>query len=94
MVDIYKVTLKNGGNCMASLNFPDNLFDVNENQIHEDDVIFDGKDYYRIYWNQKQPQVEAFSPTYGYLHNITPSDLSKFKRIGTYKECEYLLIVD
>lgn len=74
--------------------FPNNLFDKNGAQIQEDDVVFDEQHYFRIYWNKQHPQVEAFSPTYGYLHNLTPCNVSKFKRIGTYEECENLLIVD
>jgi len=79
---------------MKATNFPANLFDKHGTSINEDDVIFNGEHYFRIYWNKKQPQVEAISPTYGYLHNLSQKDLSTFERIGTFKECEHLLIVD
>lgn len=75
-------------------NFPNNLVDKHGQLIKEDDVIFDGKNYFRIYWNEKQPQVEAISPTYGYLHNLSQDALKSFERIGTFKDCEHLLIVD
>lgn len=75
--------------------FPNNLFDKNRIQINEDDVITkDDINYFRIYWNNTQSQVEAISPTYGYLHNLTPQDISFFKRIGTFEEVEHLMIVD
>ena len=74
--------------------FPNNLTDKSGNKISEDDVIFDGEDYFRIYWNDRQPQVEAISPTYGYLHNLSQDELKRFERIGTFDECEHLMIVD
>jgi hypothetical protein len=75
-------------------NFPNNLIDKQGQRIAEDDVIFDGNNYFRIYWNEKQPQVEAISPTYGYLHNLSQDELKNFERIGTFQECEHLMIVD
>ena len=74
--------------------FPNNLVDKLGQNIQENDVIFDGKNYFRIYYNEKQPQVEAISPTYGYLHNLSQDKLNKFERIGTFKECEHLMVVD
>lgn len=74
--------------------FPNNLVDKYEQLIREDDVIFDGENYFRIYWNERQPQIEAISPTYGYLHNLSQDTLKIFERIGTFQECEHLLIVD
>ena len=74
--------------------FPDNLVDKYGKPIKEDDVIYDGKDYYTIYWNELHPQVEAFSPTYGYIHNLTNETLAKFERIGTSEECEDIMTVD
>ena len=71
--------------------FPNNLVDKNGQPISDDDVIFDGQDYFRIYWNPRFPQVEAISPTYGYLHNLSQDDLNKFERCGTFGECEHLL---
>ena len=75
-------------------NFPKSLTDKNGNAIGEDDIIFDGEHYFRIYWNERQPQVEAISPTYGYLHNLTQEDVAKFERIGTFDEHEQLMQVD
>ena len=74
--------------------FPQNLVDKNGTSINEDDVIFNGEHYFRIYWNKKQPQVEAISPTYGYLHNLIPDDVAKFERAGTFEECEHLMAID
>lgn len=76
------------------LNFPIDLTDKNGNIVNEDDVIFNGEHYFRIYWNTKQPQVEAISPTYGYLHELTKEDILQFERVGTFKEVEHLLVVD
>lgn len=36
-------------------NFLNNLVDKHGQPIKEEDVIFDGKNYFRIYWNEKQP---------------------------------------
>lgn len=76
------------------LNFPIDLTDKNGNIVNEDDVIFNGEHYFRIYWNTKQPQVEAISPTYGYLQINTKEDILQFERVGTFKEVEHLLVVD
>lgn len=77
-----------------STGFPSDFIDKNGTQIHEDDVITDGNAYYRIYWNEKQPQVEAISCTHGYLHNLSQKDLAQFERIGSYAENEHLLECD
>ncbi|MCL2098332.1 MAG: hypothetical protein FWH23_06195 [Bacteroidales bacterium] len=74
--------------------FPNNLFDKDGNRVKADDVIFEEKNYFRVYWNEKQPQVEAFSPSYGYIHNLTAKDILRFKRIGTFEEAEHLMVVD
>ena len=74
--------------------FPNNLVDKLGQKIQESDVIFDGENYFRIYYNPRHPQVEAISPTYGYLHNLSQGDLNKFERIGPFKECEHLLFGD
>lgn len=79
---------------MADSNFPNNLIDKYERSVQEDDVIFDGENYFRIYWNPRQPQVEAISPTYGYLHNLSQDVLKKYERIGTFQECEHLMFGD
>lgn len=79
---------------MNKTKFPTTLLDKNGAHIHEDDVIYNGEHYFRIYWNEKQPQVEAISPTYGYLHELTPKDVSNFERIGTFEEAEHLMVVD
>lgn len=79
---------------MMNSKFPNDLIDKDGTSVKEDDVIFYGENYFRIYWNEKQPQVEAISPTYGYLHNLSQDEIKKFKRIGTFKECEHLMTVD
>ena len=78
---------------MAFSEFPNNLVDKTGQRIYEDDVIYDGEDYYRIYWNERFPQVEAIGGG-GYLHNITQKDLSRFERIGPFEENEELMIFD
>lgn len=74
--------------------FPTNLVDNKGVLINEDSVIYNGKDYYRIYWNSRQPQVEAISCTNGYLHNITQDDLNHFELIGTYEDYKHLFECD
>ena len=71
---------------MNAINFPINLVDRNSNPVKEDDVTFNGEHYFRIYWNEKQPQVEAIIPIYGYLHNLSQDELNHFERIGTFAE--------
>lgn len=73
--------------------FPSNLVDKNGQRIYEDDVIYDGEDYYRIYWNDRFPQVEAIGGG-GYIHNLTQKDLSRFERIGPFEANEELMIFD
>lgn len=79
---------------MAISEFPGNLVDKNGQRIYEDDVIYDGVNYFRIYWNPRFPQVEAIGGPNGYVHDITQKDLSRFIRIGPFKEHEVLMIVD
>ena len=69
---------------MALSVFPDNLFDKNGQRIYEDDVMYDGENYYRIYWNSLHPNVEAVGGPNGYIHNLTQKDLSHFVRIGPF----------
>ncbi len=78
---------------MVVSEFPDNLVDKNGQRIYEDDVIYDGEDYFRIYWNPRFPQVEAIGGR-GYIHDITQKDLSYFVRIGPFEEYEELMIFD
>lgn len=79
---------------MAVSEFPTDLVDKNGQRIYEDDVIYDGEDYYRIYWNERFPQVEAIGGPGGYIHNLTQKDLSRFVRIGPFEEHQFLMIVD
>lgn len=81
-------------NMENKLLFPDNFIDKYGAKINEDDVIYDGKNYFRIYWNERQSQVEAISPTYGYLHNIKKDFLINFERVGSFTECEKLMETD
>lgn len=74
--------------------FPTNLYDKNGIPINEDDVISDGKNYFRCYWNSPTNEVAAFSPTYGYIEDTSKENLSAFERIGSYKECEHLMNSD
>lgn len=68
--------------------FPTDLHDKNGEILHEDDVIYDGKNHYHIYWNELHPQVEGFSPICGYIHNLTQKELSLFVRVGTMNEIQ------
>lgn len=72
----------------TEIKFPADLHDKYGNPIHEDDVIYDGKNHFVIYWNKLHPQVEAYSPTFGYMHDLSQSDLNHFVRCGTMKEIE------
>lgn len=76
---------------MKDNKFPTDIFDKNGVLISEDDVISDGKHYFRCYWNSPTNEVAAFSPTYGYIDDTSKTNLSTFERIGTYKECAHLL---
>lgn len=71
---------------MKELQFPESLVDKNGNRIYDDDVIFDGKHYFRIYWDNKNLSVEAISPTFGYLRSPNTEYYSKYERIGAFKE--------
>ncbi len=71
--------------------FPTNLIDKAGKTIHEDDVIFDGENYFRVFWNDPTNEVAAFSTTYGYLEDTSKDNLSRLERIGTFDECEHLM---
>ncbi len=74
--------------------FPKDILDKNGTPIREDDVIYDGNDLYRVYWDSQHYEIEAFSPTCGYLEDTSKENLSKFERIGTFEECKQSMIVD
>jgi hypothetical protein len=59
--------------------------------LYQNDIVFDNEDYYRIYFNESVQQIEAYCCTKGYLHNLTPEEVRKFKRIGTCEEFPELL---
>ena len=65
--------------------FPNDLVDKNGDRIYEDDIIYNGEDYYRIYWNSLHPNVEAIGSR-GYIHDLTQKGLSHFVRIGPFEE--------
>lgn len=78
-------------------NFPDDLFDINDKQINNDDVITDQEDYYRIWFDEVNEEVVAFSPTAGYLDSkyLDPAVIKHFfERIGTFEECEHIILPD
>lgn len=77
---------------MCENKFPQNLLDKNGKKINEDDVIFDGKHYFRIYWDNIHSSVEAISPTFGYLRDPNKENYSKYERIGTFQEAESLIL--
>lgn len=77
---------------MNKKKFPDNLFDKNGTKINEDDVIFNGEHYFRVYWDSKNESIEAISPTYGYLRNPNIENYTKYERIGTYEEMESVIL--
>ena len=58
----------------------------------DDDVLFDGIDYFRIY-TTPDGTIEMLGRT-GYIHNVTHEKLSKFERIGKYADQESLFVVD
>ena len=57
----------------------------------DDDVLFDGENYWRIYV-AKDGRLEMVG--YGYIHNVTQETVNDFLRIGKYADNEHLLIVD
>lgn len=71
--------------------FPQDLMDRSGKRICEDDVIFDGENYFRVFWNDPTNEVAAFSTTYGYLEDTSKENLSRLERIGTFDECEHLM---
>lgn len=89
VVKMYAVVVTD--TCTVANKFPDNLFDKNGEKINEDDVIFDGEHFFRIYWDDENQRLEAISQTYGYLRNPDTEDYSKYERAGTFKEVERIL---
>lgn len=79
---------------MKENKFPTDLIDKDGKPIHEDDVIFDGENYFRVFWNDPTNEVAAFSPTYdnGYLEDTSKENLAMFQRLGTFGECEHLIL--
>lgn len=74
-----------------------NLTDKNGIEIFEDDILFDGTDYHRIYTSESRPtlgEIEMICCTLGYTHNIKQSDLISFERIGSFDENKHLLECD
>jgi len=73
------------------------MIDKHGNQIEvgndtiDDDVLFDGKHYWRIYVAQ-DGSIEMVG--FGYLHNITQDALKDFERIGKYHDNDHLMVVD
>ena len=61
------------------------LKDKNNNTLHEDDILHNGKDYYRINTNGNG-EFELLSSTRGYIHNVQPKDLKEFTKAGTVKD--------
>lgn len=76
---------------MKENKFPTDLIDKDGKPIHEDDVIFDGENYFRVFWNDPTNEVAAFSTTYGYLEDTSQKNLSRLERIGTFDESEHLM---
>ena len=68
------------------------LTDMKGEPLNQDDVIFNGVDYYRIYIKKEpkspadKPEIEAISCTNGYLHNIDQNVLGNFVRIGPFEK--------
>ncbi|MCW3109950.1 MAG: hypothetical protein JWQ09_4456 [Segetibacter sp.] len=66
---------------------------ANQEPLSIDDVIYDGKDYYRLYVRDNG-EVTGISCTKGYILNIQQKDLENFVRIGTFKGNEHLFECD
>ena len=62
------------------------------NENTDDDILFDGEHYHRIYV-AKDGSIEMIGWG-GYHHNVTQETVANFERIGKYKGNEHLLIVD
>jgi hypothetical protein len=74
--------------------FPTDLTDKNGAALAIDDVIYNSKDYYTIYWNNRQNHAKAISCTNGYMNNITQKTLEAFERIGRFEDHERLFRCD
>ena len=68
------------------------------NKTTDDDVLFDGEHYYRIYEhvhvNNNPSNVEMISCNNGYKHAISQSDITNFVRVGKYADNVALLESD
>lgn len=62
--------------------------------LYEDDVVYDGKDYYRIYTNDHKGEFEMMACTKGYQHSLQPKDMKALKRVGTFEDLKPLLVCD
>ena len=58
-----------------------------------DDVVYDGIDYYRIYISNHN-EFEMLSCTNGYMHNVQPKDLINFVKIGRFSINKHLFECD
>jgi hypothetical protein len=67
------------------------LFDKNGIFIPNSSIIFDGKEYFCIYWDAGRKRVDAFAPTSGYIHDIQQAHLTHFELIGPYEDNKHLL---
>lgn len=73
------------------------LADKNGLELNQDDILFNGNDYYRIYISKSIPslgQVEMISCTKGYLHDIKQDDLKEFEYVGNIETHKHLLECD
>ena len=69
------------------------LKDKNGVILSQDDILYDGKHYYRIGINHLD-EFQMLSCTNGYLHNVQPKDLKSFEKVGTVKNNIDLLDCD
>jgi hypothetical protein len=69
------------------------LKDKNGNILYEDDIIYNGSFYCRIYYDKEHIEFQSIGIN-GYIRNITPIDLKDFERIGTFSEHSHLLDCD
>lgn len=62
-------------------------------RLFEDDVVYYGDHYYRLYLRENG-EIEMFACTFGYEHDITPDKAAQFKRVGTFPDLKQLLACD
>jgi hypothetical protein len=62
------------------------FFDKNGTLVKEDDVVFNGKDYYRMHYDYDKAHQYILSCTKGYIDNLTQGTFKDFVVIGSFED--------